>query len=123
MGAQEPSHRVGTTLLFENDRIRVWELVLRPGEESPRHEHDCDYVFVHLTASKIALVEPGKEPRTSEEPAGFVQYTDVGDGIVHAIKNVGTDMHREILVEIKGPSRATTPQPPQTNEACVKPER
>jgi hypothetical protein len=112
----ETTHRVGTKLLFENDRVRVWELVLGPGEESPRHEHACDYVFVHLTKSRIALLRPGKEPETSEEPAGFVQYTDVGQGIVHAIKNVGDGEHREILVELKGPSRAASMQPPQTNE-------
>lgn len=117
----DPKHRVGTTLLFENDRVRVWELVLAPGEESPRHVHDCDYVFVHLTRSKIALLQPGKAPEASEEPAGFVQYTDVGSGIAHAIKNVGDNVHREILVEIKGPSRTKAPQPPQTNEACLKP--
>lgn len=115
----EPIHRVGTTLLFENDRVRVWELVLRPGEQSDLHEHACDYVFVHLTKSRIALLQPGQDPETSEEPAGFVQYTDVGSGIVHAIKNVGDTEHREILVEIKGPSRRSSPQEPQTNEACL----
>lgn len=120
--AVQAGHRVGTKVLFENDRVRVWELVLRPGEESPQHEHACDYVFVHLTRSKIALLEPDKEPQTDEEPAGFVQYTEVGGGIVHSIKNVGDCEHREILVELKGPSRAHAPQPPQTNEALLRRE-
>jgi hypothetical protein len=119
MSTEQPSHRVGTKVLFENDRIRVWELVLRPGEQSERHEHVNDYVFVHLTKSKIMLIEDGQEKDTSVEPAGFVQYTEVGGGIVHAIKNVGDSEHREILVELKGPSRATTPQEPETNEALV----
>jgi hypothetical protein len=78
--------------------------------------HESDYVFVHLTKSKIALVEDGKPPETSEEPAGFVQYTEVGGGIEHAIKNVGESEHREILVELKGPSRSSTPREPETNE-------
>ncbi|AKU94978.1 hypothetical protein AKJ09_01642 [Labilithrix luteola] len=116
MGVDDQSHQVGTKLLFENDRIRVWELVLQPGEASPRHVHEADYVFVHLTKSKIALMHEGEPEETSEEPAGFVQYTEVGGGIRHAIKNVGETEHREILVEIKGPSRANTPQKPQTNE-------
>lgn len=116
MGANDHSHQVGTKLLFENDRVRVWELVLKPGEASPRHVHESDYVFVHLTKSKLALMQEGEPEETSEEPAGFVQYTDVGSGIRHAIKNVGDTEHREILVEFKGPSRAATPQKPQTNE-------
>src|SRR5690242_2405550 len=110
------THRVGTKLLFENDRLRVWELVLRPGEESAYHVHESDYVFVHLTKSKLTLMQDEKPQQTSEEPAGFVQYTEVGRGIAHAIKNVGDTEHREILVELKGPSRAATAQEPQTND-------
>jgi len=116
MSAHEVSRQVGTKLLFENDRVRVWELNLRPGESSPRHVHESDYVFVHLTKSKIALMQEGRPPETSEEPAGFVQYTEVGGGIEHAIKNVGNREHREILVELKGGSRSAVPQKPETNE-------
>ena len=112
-----PEHRVGTRLLFENDRVRVWEMVLRPGEESTRHVHESDYLFVYLTRSKLALMEEHKEPETSEQAPGFVQYTEVGSGITHAVKNVGDGDHREILVELKGPSRVSYPAEPQTNEA------
>lgn len=27
-----PTERVGTHLMFENDRVRVWDLALAPGE-------------------------------------------------------------------------------------------
>ena len=33
---------VGTKLLFENERIRVWEMRLAPGERSQLHEHHHD---------------------------------------------------------------------------------
>jgi beta-alanine degradation protein BauB len=113
----DPKHRVGTTLLFENDRVRVWEMVLRPGEESTRHVHESDYLFVYLTRSKLALMQDNSPPETSEQAPGFVQYTEVGSGITHSVKNVGDGEHREILVELKGPSRASRPAEPQTNEA------
>ena len=111
-----PSHQVGTRLLFENDRVRVWEMVLRPGESSTRHVHESDYLFVYLTKSRLELQQEGSPPETSEQSPGFVQYTDVGSGIVHAVKNVGSADHREILVELKGPSRTEKPSEPQTNE-------
>jgi quercetin dioxygenase-like cupin family protein len=114
--AHAPSHEVGTKLLFENDRVRVWEMVLHPGERSKRHIHESDYVFVYTTKSKLALLREGKPVETSEEGPGFVQYTDVGSGIVHAVENVGTGDHREILVELKGPSRTAEPREPETNE-------
>ena len=111
-----PSRQVGTRLLFENDRVRVWEMVLRPGEESTRHVHESDYLFVYLTKSRLELLQEGSPPETSEQPPGFVQYTEVGSGIVHSVKNVGTGDHREILLELKGPSRAAEPAEPETNE-------
>jgi quercetin dioxygenase-like cupin family protein len=113
----EPSHQVGTRLLFENDRVRVWEMVLRPGESSARHVHDSDYLFVSTTPGRLTLIQDGSPPETSEEPAGFVQYSEVGSGIVHSVKNVGDDEYREILVELKGPSRSQSPAEPQTNQA------
>jgi beta-alanine degradation protein BauB len=111
----DPKHRVGTTLLFENDRVRVWEMVLRSGEESTRHVHESDYLFVYLTRSKLALMQEDSPPETSEQAPGFVQYTEVGSGITHSVKNVGEGEHREILVELEGPSRVSRPAEPQTN--------
>lgn len=110
------SHQVGTKLLFENDRVRVWDMKLAPGQSSTRHTHESDYLFVHLTNSTLTLNQDGKPPETNTEPVGFVQYTEVGPGIVHSITNVGSGEHREILVELKGPSRAPAPREPETNE-------
>lgn len=114
--AADPKHRVGTTLLFENDRVRVWEMILRPGEESTRHVHGSDYLFVYLTRSRLRLMQDGSPPETSEQAPGFVQYTEVGSGISHSVENVGDGDHREILVELKGPSRVSRAGEPQTNE-------
>jgi quercetin dioxygenase-like cupin family protein len=117
MSAHELSHKVGTKLLFENDRVRVWEMVLQPGEESAYHEHASDYVFVYMTRSRLELIQNGKEPETSESGPGFVQYTEVGRGIEHKVRNVGSSEHKEVLVELKGPSHSVEPQKPQTNES------
>ena len=112
----EPSHEVGTRLLFENDRVRVWEMVLRPGESSARHVHEADYLFVSTTPGKLTLLQDGSPAETSEEPAGFVQYSEVGRGIVHSVRNAGDAEYREILVELKGPSRSSSPAEPETNQ-------
>ena len=37
---------VGTRLLFENDRVRVWDLCLPPGEASGLHRHQDDYLYI-----------------------------------------------------------------------------
>ena len=47
---------VGSRLLLENDRVRVWELQLEPGEESDLHEHTLDYVLVQVAGDRVAGV-------------------------------------------------------------------
>jgi len=109
------STNIGTELLFENDRIRVWSMVLQPGEESPLHRHEGDYAFVYTTPSRITAFREGQEPVTTEYADGFVQYTEVGQGIVHKIRNDAQEVHRQILFELKGPSAAPSPRPPESN--------
>lgn len=111
----EPGKNVGTRLLFENDRLRVWEMRLAPGASTERHLHESDYVFVTLNAARLTLFPSDGEPETSEATPGGVQYTEVGSGIVHRLQNTGDTEHWEILVELKGPSRAPVPREPETN--------
>ena len=97
---------VGTTVLFENDRVRVWELALAPGESSDTHEHEHDYLLVQLEGDKIT---GDFEPDThGEYPPGPVEG-DVAPGNVffttkggiETARNTGTKPYREILIELK----------------------
>lgn len=107
---------IGTELLFENDRVRVWQMLLAPGEESRLHRHERDYLFVYTTPSRLTVYHEGQPPSTGEYDDGFVSYTAVGEGLVpHKLRNDGAKPHRQILVEFKGPSFAPTLQPPETN--------
>lgn len=106
---------IGTELLFENDRIRVWDMVLQPGEESPHHLHEGDYVFIYTTPSRITAFLENQPPSTSEFDDGFVQYTEVGPGTTHYIRNDAPVEHRQILVEFKGPSVASALRKPEHN--------
>jgi len=47
---------VGTTLVLENDRVRVWEMDLEPGAKSAAlHRHDLDYVIVQIEGTASPL--------------------------------------------------------------------
>ena len=39
---------VGTTKVYENEKIIVWEFTLEPGEETPLHEHKHDRVLCQV---------------------------------------------------------------------------
>jgi beta-alanine degradation protein BauB len=111
----EPSKDVGTELLFENDRVRVWGMVLGPGESSPRHRHTADYLFVYTTPSRLTAFIEDRPPATNDYDDGFVAFTEVGGGTEHHIRNDGDTVHRQIIVELKGQSRAARPLSPQDN--------
>jgi beta-alanine degradation protein BauB len=98
---KEPSDRVGTELIFENEAVRVWIMDLQPGEESAFHKHLDDYLIVYTTPSKIEVHIPGEAERTDVFDDGYTAYTNVGDGIMHHIRNVSTEPHRQVIVELK----------------------
>lgn len=41
------------TLLFENDRVRVWELVMKPGDICRWHIHDYDHLLMVIEGASI----------------------------------------------------------------------
>ncbi len=96
---------VGTRMLFEDDRVRVWRVVLAPGEEGAVHRHHLDHLLVQVAGDRIAVVP---EPE-SEGP--FTEYleADVVPGAVVAVRrggvetarNVGELPYHEIVIELK----------------------
>jgi predicted metal-dependent enzyme (double-stranded beta helix superfamily) len=97
---------VATKPLFENDRVKVWEMELAPGESSDVHEHRLDYLLVQLEGDKIAgIFEPDTAgsypPGTLEADVtpGTVVYIERGG--IETAKNTGERKYREILIELK----------------------
>ena len=96
---------IATRVLLENDRVKIWEMDLAPGEESDIHEHTMDYILVVLEGDKIAGVP-------QEDSAGlYNQYVEVdvnpGDhfwiekGGIETARNIGQKRYREIAIELK----------------------
>lgn len=107
----DPSAEVATELLFENDVVRVWSMELAPGEDSPFHVHNLDYVYVYVTPSRLAFMpEPGEIDHVWDYGDGYVRFTSVGDGIKHQIRNVGEARHRQVLIELKNSSGQSSTQ-------------
>lgn len=93
---------VGTRLLFENDRVRVWDLRLAPGEQIPVHRHETDYLYVVIGDGELQTVfadGTADSPRAMHD--GEVRFREVPGEAVHAAKNVGSGPWRNIVVELK----------------------
>ena len=96
---------VATRLLSENDRVKIWEMDLAPGERSAIHEHALDYMVIVIDGDKIALqpehdtISKHHEYIEVDIMPGFISYSPKG-GIETAI-NVGTKRYHEIVIELK----------------------
>jgi hypothetical protein len=102
MASTQVTGNVGTSVLFENDRVKVWEMDLAPGEETDMHHHSLDYLLVILDGDRIAGIPPeGSDQKVIDGPieAGMVAYVQRGG--TELARNTGTKHYREILIELK----------------------
>ena len=86
------------TVVFENDRVRVLDVHMRPGAKSSRHSHP-DYV-IYLAGpapAKVRFTAPDGTSAEAELPAGVAMWRDAEE---HAVENLGPEA-RGIMVELK----------------------
>ncbi|MBP2327882.1 quercetin dioxygenase-like cupin family protein [Kibdelosporangium banguiense] len=98
-GPQVVLAEIGQTELLANDRVRVWEVALNPGESQPWHLHHNPYLVVNLEASpgRMDWLD-GAPPRFVNEYVGGVILRPTSP--VHMLTNVGTTPYRNRLIEL-----------------------
>lgn len=91
---------VGQRVVFDNEHVRVWDLVLEPGQRQDWHEHDHPFLVVGLESAdnRVDFLD-GREPLLVHEPAGGVVYREAGG--VHMVTNRGTTRYHSLIVELK----------------------
>ena len=99
-----PSDRyaVGTRLLFENERVRLWTLEVPAGEAYGPHEHCSAYVTVVAAGSHIASVmDDGSVEVEFEAEVDHVDWRERPDGRrVHTLENRGDRPYKNFIVEL-----------------------
>jgi hypothetical protein len=96
---------VGTKVVFEDDRVRVWVLKLGPGERSAVHRHELDHLLIQVQGDRIA-VDP--EPDTASPYRDYFEadvipgmVTFVPQGGIETAVNTGDQPYYEVIVELK----------------------
>jgi hypothetical protein len=96
---------IATRVLLENDRVKIWEMDLAPGEESDIHEHTMDYILVVLEGDKIAGVpqedSAGLYNEYVEVDVSPGEYFWIEKGGIETARNIGKKRYREIAIELK----------------------
>jgi quercetin dioxygenase-like cupin family protein len=91
-------------VLFENDRVRVLDGRLQPGQKVAMHSHPANVVYF-LTDAKFKFAFPDGKTAEREFKAG---QTGWSDGVTHAGENAGTNEIHLLQVELKGETKKTT---------------
>jgi mannose-6-phosphate isomerase-like protein (cupin superfamily) len=83
---------VGSRLLSENDRVRVWEIRLAPGERWHAHRHVLDYFWTAVNAGTSRQHTFDGTTRDVSYSAGETRHFrfDAGEYLLHDIENVGS---------------------------------
>ena len=98
-GAQDPAvvNAKTVTVRLDNERVRVLEAVLEPGDKEQLHSHPA-YVTYAVAGGKMRLHNADGSTRDADVPTGAVVFTDP---LTHWAENIGDTTVRFILVELK----------------------
>ena len=84
-------------VLFENERVRILEVTMQPGDRSDLHAHP-DYVVHMLTGGKVRFTTAAGDTAELELPEGSTRWREAEQ---HATENVGGTVIRALFVEPK----------------------
>jgi quercetin dioxygenase-like cupin family protein len=104
--ANEPRHH----LKFENEYVRVFDVVVPPGDATLFHIHASDYAFVSIGDATLKAEVMGNQPGDMITKDGEARFTK--GPITHRVTNVARTPFRNITIEIlksPGPVGASTP--------------
>jgi quercetin dioxygenase-like cupin family protein len=112
--ANNPNPCVGTTLLSETERTRVWIIRLAPGERCGFHRHVLDYFWTSVSGGRGRQhINDGTTLECSYQP-GETRHESYGKGEfkVHDLENLGDEEMVFMTVEFKDSANKPMPLPP-----------
>jgi hypothetical protein len=83
---------VGTRLLLETDRARIWEIRLAPGERLAFHRHVLDYFWTCVSGGDAASHDGEGNTRARSYGVSETSALRFGEGesMIHDLVNTGT---------------------------------
>jgi len=112
---------VGTRLLSKTERVRVWEIRLKPSERIGFHRHVLDYFWTAVTPGKARSHQQDGSVVETVYAAGQTCHLTYGPGEfkVHDLENIGdTEL---IFTTVEFLDSANPPLPLST-QAAIEPQ-
>lgn len=111
--SQELPHafpREGAKLIFDNERVTIWDVTWIKGKPSAMHRHKFDLAGVYLVGSPIKVTLPDGTSRESTVEEGYVHFQR--KGVTHIEEGLVDDNPRHaILIDLKDHVVAPLPDP------------
>lgn len=102
IAAGRDNDRIGTRVVLAEAGMRVWHLILRPGETIPAHRHDRPYLWTVLTDGKgLARYGDGRIVEHDYKAGETKCFPDLSPdtAFVHDLTNIGTTQLTFVTVE------------------------
>lgn len=87
------------TQVLDNERARVWRLVLEPGEQAPAITQAAPGIRVVVQGGELVERVPGQPDRAMWTRSGEFHWQDAG--ATRAVQNIGTSRIELVEVELK----------------------
>jgi len=115
--------QVGSRLVSETDRVRVWSLTLEPGERIGFHTHVLDYFWTAVTGGRArSHYADGRIAEVTYTP-GDTQHHRFGPGefMIHDLENIGDTELMFTTVEFLDSANVALPVPAEATPAGLAP--
>ena len=91
---------VGHRIVLENEHVRIWEVLLAPGETHEFHIHYHPYIVISLGGGANEVETIFGDKRATYEPSGATVFID-GMRPVHRLTNKAKISYLSRLIELK----------------------
>ena len=95
----EPLGDIASVVLFENDHVKIWNLIVEPGEASAWHLHERDYVTVVVEGGGLTAEFEDGTREVGQRQVGDWRYA--GEHKVHRVVNHTDARYKNVLIELK----------------------
>ena len=85
-------------LLMENERVRVLDIRLKPGEKAPMHNHPNDHVIYVINGGKVRLTSSDGKKNEFDLKPGQTIWMEAGS---HEAENIGSTVGHNLAIELK----------------------
>ena len=94
-----PLGEIATNVIFENEKVKIWNLIVDPGEKSDWHMHKRDYLTIVLEGGGLTVEYDDGTSEVCQPLQGSWKYHDTH--MIHRVVNNTDKTYKNLLIELK----------------------